>query len=401
MKLSSVLKIGVLLIALIFLGNQLISSLYKPVVTENAVYETTVDGLKISGVIIREEILVTNQNSGVTHFIISDGERVSKNGVIANLYENESASITVSRMESVAEKIKDIEDILSYNDVEAVNLDIINAKVETKMNNLILASATGDFHLVSDSADELLSAANRKKAALGIATDFSAQLASLNEQYNQLAASLPNKTGSIYASESGYFVSKTDGLENVLKFDDLSNVTPEFLDSVKAEASDFGAIGKIVSDYEWYIAAKISLNESYNFKEGDELTLATAIKSSPELPVTVKKINVSEKGDDAVIIFACNQMNSELASMRGAAMTVIKSEYSGLRVARKALRVVDSVRGVYVLNGMQISFVPVEVVYYGEDYVLCKKQTEDNNSLKLYDRVVVKGKNLYDGKIVS
>ena len=92
-------------------------------------------------------------------------------------------------------------------------------------------------------------------------------------------------------------------------------------------------------------------------------------------------------------------MNSELATMRSGPMTVVKAEYSGLKVQRSALRVVDGKRGVYVLSGMQISFVPVEVLYYSDSYIICKKDNE--GGLKLYDRVVVKGKNLYDGKIVS
>ena len=87
--------------------------------------------------------------------------------------------------------------------------------------------------------------------------------------------------------------------------------------------------------------------------------------------------------------------------MRSGPMTVIKAEYSGLKVSRKALRVVDSVRGVYVVNGMQISFVPVNIVYSTDEYIICEKQTDNDNVLKLYDSVVVKGKNLYDGKIIS
>ena len=94
-------------------------------------------------------------------------------------------------------------------------------------------------------------------------------------------------------------------------------------------------------------------------------------------------------------------MNSELASMRSGPMTVVKKQYSGLKVSRKALRVVDSVRGVYVLTGMQVKFVPVEILYSNDEYIICEKQNETDGALKLYDMVVVKGKNLYDGKIVG
>ena len=201
------------------------------------------------------------------------------------------------------------------------------------------------------------------------------------------------------AEQSGYFVSKTDGYEEILLSDDLSKITTEFLDGIKAETHKDTVVGKIVSDYEWYIAAQVSINQSLNYKEGDRLKLLTALKSSPELSVTVEKINISDNGDGAVLIFSCNEMNSELATMRSGPMTVVKTEYSGLRVDRKALRVVDGQRGVYVLSGMQINFVPVDIIYSNESYIICKKDNE--SVLKLYDSVVVKGRNLYDGKIVS
>ena len=94
-------------------------------------------------------------------------------------------------------------------------------------------------------------------------------------------------------------------------------------------------------------------------------------------------------------------MNSELASMRSGPMTVVKKEYSGLKVPKNTLRVVDSKRGVYVLTGMQIKFVEVNVLFSNDSYIICEKQTEDENVLRLYDEVVTRGKNLYDGKIVG
>ena len=114
MKGSSILKGFLILLAVVFLSNQVISSVYKPVKTESAVYFTAQDGLKINGYIIRNEILVKHNGDGVRHFLTSDGNRVAKNGVIANIYDNESASITVSQIESVQKKIANINEILSH-----------------------------------------------------------------------------------------------------------------------------------------------------------------------------------------------------------------------------------------------------------------------------------------------
>ena len=236
---------------------------------------------------------------------------------------------------------------------------------------------------------------------MGETADFSSQLAALKSELASLSSSLPAAKGTIRAEKSGYFVSKNDGYEQSLTADILDTLTPEKLDSVKSAETPADVIGKIVSDYEWYIAARVSINESLKYKEGDSLTVYTSVKSYPQMPVTVKKINISESSSSAVLIFECSDMNSELASMRTGPMTVVKKEYSGLKVPKSALRVVDSKRGVYVLTGMQIKFVKVNVLFSNDSYMICEKQTDDENVLRLYDEVVTRGKNLYDGKIVG
>ena len=401
MKGTTVLKGFVILLIAVFAVHQVVSSLYKPVKTETAVFSDMSDGLNITGVIIRNETLVSAGDSGVLHFIIGDGNRVAKDGVIANIYDSESASIILERIDSVNGKIADIEEMLSYNNLEAADLDMINAKVHQNLNNLIICGGNGNYDAFSDKSDELLSAYNRRQAAMGETADFSAQLTALKAEKDQLAASLPAAKGTLRAEKSGYFVSKADGYETVLTCENPESITPEYLNGIKAETVTENTVGKIVSDYEWYIAAEVSVNESLNFKEGDALTIYTSVKSYPKLPVTVKKINISESSGGAVVLFACNDMNSELASMRTGPMTVVKKEYSGLKVPTSARRVVDSKLGVYVLTGMQVKFVEVKVLFTDGDYMICEKQTSDGNVLRLYDEVIVKGKNLYDGKIIS
>lgn len=398
MKGQSVLKFFLMLLAAVFIINQLISVFYKPIKTENAVYYTATDGLDITGIIVRNETLVSYSGGGVMHFVVSDGNRVAKNGVIANIYDSEAESLKVSERQDTEKKIAEIEEILGYNDIDTANLELMKLKIDEQLNELIRNSASGDFYEVKNYSNELLTAIWRRQAAMGENTDFSTQLESLKAKLND---SLPQAKQLIRANESGYFVSTTDGYENVLSAEDISKITPEFLDDAKSETKPKDVIGKIVSDYDWYIAAKVSIDDSLKFKEGDSLKIKTAVKSSPELKVTVERINNSESSEYAVIIFACNEMNSELASMRSGPMTIIKDEYSGLKVSRKALRVVDSVRGVYVLSGMQVEFVPVNMIYSNDSFIICEKVASENNELRLYDRVIVKGKKLYDGKIVG
>ncbi len=398
---NRILKIFFVLLALVFIIHQAYSSFYKPVTTESAEFYTAVDGIDVTGIIIRNETVISSDAGGVLHFVTADGSRVAKDGIIASIYDTEGASLTVSQIDAVKKQIADIEEIQKYNNLEAADLDLINSKVKSGLNELVRNTVGNNFSNVSQDGDNLLSYINRRQVATGVTTDFSAQLAALNTQLSTLNASLPNARGAIYANESGYFVSTVDGYENVLKCDNLEALTPEFMASAEPEQVPDNAIGKIVSDYEWYIAAKVSINDSLKYKEGDSLTVKTSVKSCPRLPVIVKKINISSDSSDAVIILSCDEMNSEIASMRSGPMTVVSAEYSGLRVPKSALRVIDSKTGVYVVTGMQIKFVTVNVIYSDNSYIVCEQQTSTDTVLRLYDDVVVKGRNLYDGKIVS
>ncbi len=401
MREHKALKIILCIIAVVFVAHQIYSSAYKPISTVSAESYTAIDGLNINALIIREEKIITSNTSGALHFVLSDGERVSKDGTIANIYSNAEASVTVSRLAQLEDRIADIEQMQNYNDVEATDITLINNKVDSSLNKLLRGVATGNFSSVESDSAELLNNIIRRQMITGEQTDFSAKLEELKTERDALNSSLPQPIGNITANESGYFVSGVDGYENVVSCDDIDKLTPEYFDGLKSGAIPNDTIGKIVSGYSWYIAAKVSLSDSLKYEVGDNLILKTALKSSPELDVTVEKINQSKSDDTAVLIFSCRQMNSELATIRKGSMTIINSTYTGLKLPIKALRFQDDKTGVYVRSGTTLKFVAVNVIYRTDEYIICEQQISNDTVLRLYDDVVVKGKRLYDGKIVD
>ena len=365
MKGNTAIKLLLAAAVIIFVGHQLYSSLYMPVSVESAVYYETVDGLNISGTVIRNEYYVTSDTGGVYHYLTADGERVAAGGIIADIYDSESASVTMSNIDTIKAQIADITELQGYNNQQATDIKLVQNHVDTALNSLIRSCAAGRYSAGASEQETLLSAINRRQIITGEQTDFSGRLAQLNEQLGKLNSAL------------------------------------DFMKELQPAEIPANVIGKVVTDYEWYIAAKVTINDSMKYKTGDTLTLRTSLKSSPELDVTVNRINLSRSSDSAVIIFSCNQMNSELASMRTGAMTVVNKLYKGLKLAKRALRVVDSKTGVYVLSGITLKFVPVNVLYSNDDYIICEQQQSNDTVLRLYDRVVVKGKKLYDGKVVG
>ena len=52
------------------------------------------------------------------------------------------------------------------------------------------------------------------------------------------------------------------------------------------------------------------------------------------------------------------------------------------------------------MTASQVKFVPVNVLWSGENYSVVEQQASTSKVLRIYDEIVVKGKNLYDGKII-
>ena len=414
MRKSKLLSVTAMVILAVFLIYQLYATFYNPISTEIVRQHTTIDGININGVIIRQEEFVKSNAAGAMHFEIEDGERVSAAGTIASVYANESQSIAATEMDLVATEIANIEEIQKNKDSSAVELGHINSKMYESLNKIISGANTGRFTDLTAYQENMLTLINRKQIATGQAVDFSSQIATLTARYNTLKAQKGTPIGTISAQKAGYFFSSTDGYETVLTPEKITELTPEFLDSLTPKNNtDTTVIGKLVSDYTWYIAATISISESLQFKEGDRLTVKTELKSNPEISVAVHKVNVSASDDRAVVVLSCQEVSGELSSMRSGAMTIVKKTYTGLKVSNKALRVVNTTvtdesgdtktvnqTGVYTVTGMTAKFIPVSIIYSGGDYSLCEIKADDGN-LRLYDEIIVKGKNIYDGKIID
>ena len=247
MRDNKVLRIIIGVIAIVFVVHQVYSSTYKPITTVSAEYHTAVEGFQINAFIIREEKIITSDTAGTLHFALEDGERVARNGVIANVYSNAEASVTVNKIEHLKSQIADIEEIQSYNDTEAADINIANDKVNNSLNTLLRSVASGDFSKTEHDSDELLINISRRQMITREQTDLSARLNELKTELEGLQATLSAPIKSITTEESGYFVTNIDGYENVITCDNIDSITPQYLDSLKAETPATNAIGKIVS----------------------------------------------------------------------------------------------------------------------------------------------------------
>lgn len=374
---------------------------YRPISTGSVIHYETYNGIDVEVTAIRDEKVLTSSEGGVISYNVADGGKIEKWGVVADIYGDSEDVSVKEEIASLKESIANLKEISGYNNTEAVDIDLLDSKIDTALLNLVNDGKSSHM-LGADSSAELLKLLNRRQIATGLSSDFTSLINNYEDRLDRLEDSQREAKAHVKTKEAGYFVSGVDGYEKTFDIDKINKLTPKDLKNVSTDGKDYKGtvIGKIVSDYEWYLAAVISLDESLKLTEGSEMTLMTGFDSCRELPVTVKKINKGNSGDEAVVIFACTYMNSDLATMRTGSMTVVLETYSGLQVRSKAVRFVDGKKGVYVLSGSVINFVPIEVLYSTENYCICKSE-QTGLRLRLYDEVILKGKNLYDGKVIS
>ena len=395
------LKTVIGLLALVFVVYQTYSMVYKPITTATAVSYDTYEGIEINGYFVREEMLIDYKITGTERYVVDEGEKVAKGGTIAEVYSSADIAAAYERADELTEEIQVLESINSVSDPSSVNLDTLNNRIEHAYVNLLALTDLKKFSELDSSLNELLMLLNKKQILTGEAQGFDALLTTLKAELSSLKSTLQAPTSKVSAPASGYFIHQADGLEGILTFNALEEIDESIFKKI-ANANPSDAFGKIVSSQNFYIVAKMEDDDYLNFSEGDSLNLRTSISGNEELKAIVYKINVSENKNSAIVVLSCQAMNGRFALVRSAPITIVTEEYEGIRISNNAVRYSEGVPGVYIIQGSIVKFKPIEIVYRTENFTLCKK-SEDGNSdtIRLYDEVIEKGKNLYDGKFIG
>ena len=108
---------------------------------------------------------------------------------------------------------------------------------------------------------------------------------------------------------------------------------------------------------------------------------------------------------------------SQVTSLRKQNVDIVIGSATGFRVPKRAVRVAeDGTLGVYRVSGAQAQWVSIDILWEEADYYLIKQAPkgydENGNPLELTafekasqlragDSVIVKGEDIYDGKVVE
>lgn len=382
---------GVLIVA--FVLYHTFNSLFDPYVTETVAETTIKKSISANCIVVRKENIIKSENKGYKVFKVANGGKVAKNSDVVSFYDDANDVELANEIIKLESYLNAIEEIDKQNSIHIADLDIISSQTGNYIKEMLMNVYENDFVETEKSLELLRYYMAQGQLATGREEDYKQVVSDLKKQLKKLKSEYKSTEKTVKSDYSGYFVNFTDGYENVLSYENIEDVTVDQIENLKPTKIKENEVGKVISENEWYLVCVVDTIDVSNVNEGDKLKIGTSLSLVNELAVKVEAINKSENGKKSVLVLSCMKMNEELATLRQKEMQIVLKTYSGLKVNSRAIRIKDGKKGVYIKLGSVIKFVETDIVYNSKDYVIVETDY-GYNQLKIYDDVIVKGKDL-------
>ncbi|MCR5186157.1 MAG: hypothetical protein K6D97_03460 [Clostridia bacterium] len=373
------------------------NSITKTVVTNGTLlYEETAEGY-----LIRDEIVLegTNYKNGMVQ-ILSDGERAAKGENFFRYYSSNEAGI-LEQMASLDEQIND-EIEKSGLVVTTSDISSIEKQIETTIDNLYDVNYLLKVQEGKNKIDTLIT---KKAEYTGKDSPADSNLRNLTNQRNELENRLESESEIVTAPVAGLASYRIDGLEEKLtpnNFDELSSDLFKSFDlKVGAIVPQSNEKGKIVNNFESYIAMVATSESAMGAKIGDKVTLRLSDSSEVKAEIIYTR---EESPDKKIIVFKIEQEIAQLLQYRKISFDIIWWKYSGLKVSNTALLDEDDKMYLERTRNGNFERIYVKVLRQNDTYSIIENY-EDEELINLgidENKVSKRSKiNLYDEVIVQ
>lgn len=415
----------ILILTVLLLGGYVTYNLYLRNIgnidTQLATITTAYNSIDTECFIVRDEnhgdsgknaAIIKNSGGGVYIPYVEDGARVAAGDIIALCFSSESDAKAYKEKLALSETLDYYNKLQNQSQLSTLDIDKLERTINDNIISMISSSEKKDFSLSEEFLDSLKYDISAKKIATGEKLDFSSQI----EQLKKEIQSLSKKGGNykeIRAAFPGCFISNVDGFESSVVYSDVSSLSTADVDSLlssePAKVSS-SSIGKIIDEYNWYAVCNVPKTALEKLKIGSEVKATFEGTNVAMISMKIHSVSIVNDGYAAVVLVS-NEMNSDIAKLRKEKVKIIIDSYNGIRVPREAIRNAENPEsdelsqsgnlGVYILYGQVVRLRKINVLYFGTDFAIIERETDNSEALKLYDMIITKGRNLYDGKIIN
>ncbi|SHI20109.1 hypothetical protein SAMN02745823_03339 [Sporobacter termitidis DSM 10068] len=400
MKLMSViLLVGIV----VYIAVYIYDKTENPLKTTVAVRYTAEESGDADGYIIRTEDVLDGDGATVT-LMASEGEKLATGQALAVSYEGDAALQRASQIRALQLQI-------SAAEADADNATAEKKAVSADDSVLALSSA------VQHGSLEALPSLTYNIENLIFTQSVKAPDIDLNALKDELNGLLAQNTDTrtIPAPVSGIFSAVVDGYESVGP-DALQNLTPSSLEALfppePKPAED--VLGKLITNIAWYYAAIVDQSTAEKLRAIVDQAAADKKAAAADLQFTktynakltmkIESVGADENGK-SVVVFSSKANLSDTTALRKLTAQVLFDSCSGLLVPKEAVYTEESDDGdkayVYLLTGLQAERVDVTILAENGDSYVVQDGAENNTVLREGCDIIVKAKDLYNGKVVG
>lgn len=362
--------------------------------------------------ILRSERVLYAPFDGDISYLYADGDKVSINTTVAEIYPQSGADEIRQLIIELDRKIRLLESSNMSDTEKRTDTASTDNLIRKHLYDILNAVDKGKIASADAVSDDFLIQLNRRRIITKTVNHYNVKIEALRAEKEALSATLVGAEGTVVTDRPGYFYTSLDGYENIFNAENISSLTyREYLEMTKKDPDSLQAsqegypVGKLVTDYVWYVACEIDISELHNYETGKRYSIKFPYNNGSVLSMNLYRI-LSEVGSDtAVLIFSADILPEDFSYLRYQTVQIVRDSYTGYRVPVSAVRIVNGQPGVYILRGSQVIFRYIIPLYEYDGYLIVAERDKNIENYYEYlaknEFVITKGKELYDGKIVG
>lgn len=352
------------------------------------------------GYLIREEKVFQGNNykNGISQ-IKTEGQRVAKGDPIFRYYTNNEESIT----KKIAELDLQIQDALDQNKtIYSSDIASIDKQIEEKFMNISELNKKSD---ILEIKKEISNSLTKKAKLTGESSPSGSYIKELVAKRSKYEEQLNSGSEYIEATVSGLVSYKIDGLEETLTPNSFSDITEEYLSSLKIKTgqmvSSSNENGKIVNNYYCYIATILSSEQAQNAEVNNNVQIL--LSTGDEVTATIEYI-AEQKSGKKLVIFKITNCVEKLINYRKISFEIIWWKATGLKVPNSAIIEKDGKKYIVRKRIGYTDNILIKVLKTSGDYSIIENYTNlelkelgysteeiiNMKNIALYDEIIIK-----------
>lgn len=376
-------------------------------VAENGTLE---DVIKSEGIVVKDEEVYSATFDGSVLYYYEEGTKVKEGQLILDINTNADAF-------EVNKKIAEIQLAIDNLENENKGEHLSKESFSAYQNEIQLSILNNDL---SNMYNILGQVNNNDAYHGGVYADYS--VTQLKEMKNNLINSSSTNKVPYYSNRAGIITYKTDGLEEVYKFENVMDMAPSStakreytLKDKKESVQKDEKFYKIIRNFEYYIVATVNNEKAKLFEENKYIKVRILTDGEQHIVWGyIKKINYGS--EESALILYFDDYFYKVYDKRYVQMELITAIHEGLKIKNEALIENDGIIGVYVKDASNIiKFFPVEILGKNEEYTvvfigsyvganernIINIEDKRYPTIKIFDKVITQPTKVYEGQIAD